>query len=142
MQSNFAASKSSGQEALFRIIRSANYWEVDIKLVTPKMIIFRISIKHTFWTHKRNVSWRRFFYAPKKYIIKDSFFLKKKIKNRSHSLNPICGPNLFRISEYFEKKTKFEFSRFYCRFGTKYENSNQRKTSYLLIINISLQTLI
>ena len=53
------------------------------------MIIINFSpIKHMFWVHKRNVSMRHFFYAPKTYVIIDSY--KKKIINSSYSLNPVC----------------------------------------------------
>ena len=76
IQSILVNSKSSGLEVLFRIISSSKYRVVDMKIIiTPKIIIIRfsLSIKHKFWVHKRNVSRRRFFYAPKTYIIIDSY---------------------------------------------------------------------
>ena len=40
MHSNLVNSKSSGLEILFRVISSSNYWDVDVKIDNPKMIIF------------------------------------------------------------------------------------------------------
>ena len=37
-----------------------------------------------------------------------------KIDHEEVIFSESCFPNLFRISEYFEKKMQFEFSRFYC----------------------------
>ena len=47
---------------------------VDIKIYKPpKMIIINLFPNNTFLVHKRNVSRRRFFYAPKTYVFIDSF---------------------------------------------------------------------
>ena len=72
IQSNLIHSKSSGLEVLFRIISSSNYREEDIKYITLKNDYhYYFSIKHKFWAHKRNISRRYFFYAPKTYVIID-----------------------------------------------------------------------
>ena len=67
LQLNLINSKSSGLVVLFGIISILK--EVDIKIYNQqKMIIIRFfSIKHNVWVRKRNVSERRFFFAPKTY---------------------------------------------------------------------------
>ena len=53
----------------------------NVKTVYPLQTKFAggitmfISIKRKFWTHKRNVSMRRFFYAPKTYGIIDIYLI-------------------------------------------------------------------
>ena len=59
---------------LFRSIEYSNYREVDIKIYNPqKDYHFFFSVKHKLWVCKRNVSMRRFFYAPKTYVIIDNY---------------------------------------------------------------------
>ena len=53
-------------------LSSSNYREENVKHIKKTyndnyQVFF--SIKHKFWARKRNVSMRRFFYAPKTYII-------------------------------------------------------------------------
>ena len=52
-----------------------SYKDVGIKIYNPKntIIVIFLSIKHKFWALKRNVSGRRFFYAPKTYFIIGSY---------------------------------------------------------------------
>ena len=60
-----------GTRDFIRIISSSNYREIDIKLKKWFFLLLSgfFSIKHKFWKRKRNVSWRRFFYAPKHMLL-------------------------------------------------------------------------
>ena len=52
IQSNLVNSKSSGLEVLLQIISSSNYREVDIKYITPKLIIItydNFTLNSIFW---------------------------------------------------------------------------------------------
>ena len=65
----------------FEVFRSrasiSNYQQFELygdrhkNIQPPKLIISIFSIKHKFWVRKSNFSLRRFFYAPKPYVIKD-----------------------------------------------------------------------
>ena len=87
---------NSKSSRVFRINRSLNYREVDIKLyITPKIIIIIFlllffSIKHKFWAPKRKISMSRFFCAPKTYVIIDCRSIQM-IMNWSYSLNSMCS---------------------------------------------------
>ena len=71
--SNYSGNSTfSGLEILFQIFSSSNYGEVqvDIKMYNPQKWLLSVfsPIKQKFWAGKRNVSMRRFFYAPKTYV--------------------------------------------------------------------------
>ena len=76
--------KVSSDRLVFELLRTRgfisnyqlfNYKELGIKYITPKNEYYHIffSAKHKFWVCKRNFLTRRFFYAPKTYVLIDRF---------------------------------------------------------------------
>ena len=83
--------------SLFRIIGTLIYREVGIKYITSKNDYYQFSsFNHKFWARKRNVSRRRFFYAPKTYVIMDRY------ENRSR-ICPICPKICFQLASISKK---------------------------------------
>ena len=73
VQSNHVNYKSLGLKGLFTIISSSNYREVGRKIYNPENDYHFPHIKDKLWMRKRNISWRRFFYTDKTYVIIDSY---------------------------------------------------------------------